>query len=73
MIDLENRATSVNQRKDILKNINETISKTFYKDEEDATTFYSDQMIRKKKHGGKYNSKFLDVQATKSEFEDDEE
>ncbi len=71
LVDLENRAAGVNQRKDILKNINYAISKTFYKDEEDATKFYSDQMIRKKEHGGKYNEKFLDFQTAESEFEDD--
>ena len=73
LIDLENQATGVNQRKDILKDINSAISKTFYKDEEDAIKHYYDQMIRKKEHGGKYNEKFLDFQTVESEFEDDEE
>ena len=69
LIDLENQAAGVNQRKDILKNINAAISKTFYKDEEDAVIFYYNQMIRKKEHGGKYNENFLDYQTTESEFE----
>lgn len=73
LIDLENKASGVNQRKGILDNINNTISKTFYKDEEDATQFYSDIMRRKKEHGGKYNENFLDYQPRDSEFEDDEE
>ena len=73
LVDLENRAAGINQRKDILKNINATISKTFYKNEEDATKFYSDQMIRKKEHGGKYNKKFLDFQTAESEFEEDKD
>ena len=73
LIDLENKASGVNQRKGILDDINNTISKTFYKDEEDATQFYSDMMRRKKEHGGKYNEKFLDYQPLDSEFEDDEE
>lgn len=73
LIDLENKASGVNQRKGILDDINNTISKTFYKDEEDATQFYSDMMSRKKEYGGKYNEKFLDYQPLNSEFEDDEE
>ena len=73
LIDLENKASGVNQRKGILDDINNTISKTFYKDEEDATQFYSDMMSRKKEYGGKYNEKFLDYQPLDSEFEDDEE
>lgn len=73
LIDLENKASGVNQRKGILDDINNTISKTFYKDEDDATQFYSDMMSRRKEHGGKYNEKFLDYQPLESEFEDDEE
>ena len=73
MIDLENKAIGVTQRKDILNGIKDTICKTFYKDEVDATRFYSDMMVRKKKHGGKYNEKFLDYQTAESEFEDDGE
>ncbi len=72
LIDLENKAIGVNQRKDILDDIKSAISKTFYKDEEDATQFYLDMMVRKKEHGGKYNEKFLDYQTAESEFEDDE-
>lgn len=73
LIDLENKAVGPNQRKDILDGINSTISKTFYKNEEDATRFYSDMMARKKEYGGKYNEKFLDFQIPESEFEDDED
>ena len=73
LIDYESKAIGVSQRKDILDNVRNTISRTFYKDEEDATQFYSDMMIRKKAHGGKYNEKFLDYQGAEAEFEDDEE
>ncbi|MCM1187982.1 MAG: DNA phosphorothioation system sulfurtransferase DndC [bacterium] len=73
LIDLENQAVGVSQRKDILNSINDTISRNFYKDEDDATKFYSDLMIRKKEHGGKYNEKFLDFQTAEFEDEDDEE
>lgn len=72
LIDIENKARDVNQRKDILEDINATICKTFYKNEEDATKFYSDMMIRKKENGGKYNEKFLDYQPLESEFDDEE-
>ena len=73
LIDIENRSTGLNQRKGILDAIDSTISKTFYKNEEDATKYYSDMMIRKKENGGKYNEKFLDYQPLESEFEDEEE
>lgn len=72
MIDQENKAIGVNQRKDIVEGIKDTICKTYYKNEDDATQFYSDMMTRKKEHGGKYNEKFLDYQPVESEFDDDE-
>ncbi len=72
LIDFENKARDVNRRKEILDDINSTISKTFYKNEEDATKFYSDMMVRKRENGGKYNEKFLDFQPMESEFDDEE-
>lgn len=72
LIDIENKASDVNRRKNILEDINATICKTFYKNEEDATKFYSDMMVRKKENGGKYNEKFLDYQPLESEFDDEE-
>ena len=72
MIDLENKAIGVSQRKDIVEAINDAICKTYYKNEDDATQYYSDMMTRKKEHGGKYNEKFLDYQPVESEFDDDE-
>lgn len=72
MIDLENKAIGVNQRKDIVEGINDTICKTYYKNEDDATQYYSDMMTRKKEHGGKYNEKFLDYQPLESEFDDED-
>lgn len=73
LLDIENKASDVNQRKGILDDIDGTLRKTFYKNEEDATNFYSYIMSRKKEHGGKYNEKFLDYQPLVSEFEDNEE
>lgn len=48
LIDLEIKAAGINQRKEILESINSTIEKTFYRNEDDATQFYSDMMVRKK-------------------------
>ena len=73
LVDIENKASSINQRKGILDEVNETITKTYYKDEADATNFYSDTMLRKKENGGKYNEKFLDYEPLEDEFSDDEE
>ena len=70
---LESKAVDVSQKKGILDDINDTLKKTFYKDEKDATKFYYDMMTRKKNHGGKYNEKFLDYQPLASEFEEEEE
>lgn len=73
LIDVENKASGVNQRKNILDDINKTLAKTFYKDETDATEYYSNMMVRKKENGGKYNEKFLDYQPLETEFEDNED
>jgi DNA sulfur modification protein DndC len=73
LIDIENNASNVNLRKGILETINEVIGKTFYKNEEDATKFYTDKMVRKKENGGKYNEKFLDYQTNESEYSESEE
>lgn len=73
LVDMENKASGINDRKDILNKITSAIGNTCYKNEEDATNFYSDMMIRKKENGGKYNEKFLDFQPLESEFEDEDE
>ena len=73
LIDIENKASGINQRKGILDDINNTFGKIFFKNEEDATQYYSEIMIRKKINGGKYNEKFLDYQPLESEFGEDED
>lgn len=73
LIDIENKASGINQRKGILDDINQVIKKTYYKNEDDATEFYSNTMIRKKENGGKYNEKFLDYEAVDTEYTDDED
>ena len=73
LIDIENKASSINNRKSIIDDITNTIQKTFYKDEDDATLFYSAMMKRKKENGGKYNEKFLDYTPLESEFDGEED
>ena len=60
LIDVENRSNSLNKRKGISESLEECIQRTFYKNEEDATQFYLNQVSRKKQLGGKYNEKALD-------------
>lgn len=73
LVDVENKYSGVNQRKGILDSVNSIIGKTCYKNEEDATQYYTDMMHRKKENGGKYNEKFLDYQPLESEFDEEEE
>ena len=73
LIDIENKASGVNQRKGILDNVNSIIRKTCYINEKDATEYYTNMMQRKKENGGKYNEKFLDYQPLESEFDEEEE
>lgn len=60
LVDIENRASGLGNRKGVLDNIQDAISRTFYQNERDATQYYSDRMVRKKEMGGHYNEKFLD-------------
>lgn len=60
LIDIENHSNSLNQRKGISDSLERCIQRTFYKNEDDATEFYLNQVSRKKELGGKYNEKALD-------------
>lgn len=73
LVDVESKSSGVNQRKGILDSVNSIIGKTCYKNEEDATQYYTDMMHRKKENGGKYNEKFLDYQPLESKFDEEEE
>ena len=73
LIDVENSAKGMNQRKGIIDNLEKVISRTFYKNEEDATKYYMDKIKRKKKYGGKYNEKFLEYGNQTPENQTDEE
>ena len=59
LIDIENRANSLNHRKGILDQLEDCIEHTFYADENDATQYYQNRLERKKQLGGKYDEKFF--------------
>lgn len=60
LLDQENYSNGLNQRKGIQATLEKTIKHTFYKNEEDATNYYSNIVNRKQEYGGKYNEKFLE-------------
>lgn len=60
LIDIESQAVGLNNRKGIHDSLESAIRKTFYKNEEDATNFYRETMIRSKEMGGQYREKFFD-------------
>lgn len=71
LIDVENRATGMHDRKGILDSLEKCIKRDFYADEEDATEYYRKQLQRKKDLGGKYNEKFfVNIKEEGEEFED---
>ncbi len=73
LVDVENQASSLNQRKGILDHLEECITHSFYSDEPDATKYYLDRVARKKELGGKYNEKFFaNVKNEGEEFEEEE-
>lgn len=60
LVDIENQAASINSRKGILDKLEGTIKKNFYRDEDDATQYYTERVNRKKKYGVKHDEKFLE-------------
>ena len=60
LIDVEVEANGMAERKGILEKLDRCVRKTFYKNEEDATEFYSKRVNRQKDVGGKYDEKFLE-------------
>ena len=71
LIDVENRATSMHDRKVLLDSLEKCIKRDFYADEDDATDYYRKQLQRKKDMGGKYNEKFfVNIKEEGGEFED---
>ena len=61
LIDIENKAYQQNNRKGIIDKLEDGIRRTFYKDEEDATTYYENQLKRKRDFGGKFDDRFFSV------------
>lgn len=71
LIDTENRANSLNNRKGIIDSLETCIKHNFYSNEEDATNYYTNQLERKKNMGAKHNEKFFaHIQDEGEEFED---
>lgn len=71
LIDVENRASSMHDRKGILDALEKCIKKDFYIGEEEATDYYRRQLQRKRKMGGKYNQKFfINIHDEGEEFDD---
>lgn len=71
LLDTEIKADNMNQRKGIVESLETCIKHNFYKNEDDATDYYSMQLERKKDKGGKYNEKFFaHIQDEGEEFED---
>ena len=60
LIGVEVVAKGMSERKGILEKLDNCVRKTFYKNEQDATSFYSNRVNRQKDVGGKYNEKFLE-------------
>ncbi len=59
LIDVENRANSLNRRKGILDSLEDCITHTFYENETDALSYYLERLERKRSLGGKYDEKFF--------------
>lgn len=74
LLDQENYSNGLNQRKGILNNLEKTIQHTFYKNEADATEYYSSTVNRKQEYGGKFNEKFLEhIETSPDELDTDNE
>ena len=59
LLDTEIQSSSINSRKGVLDSLQKCIEHNFYKDEIDATSYYTQQLERKREIGGKYNEKFF--------------
>ena len=74
LIDVENRANSLNQRKGILDSLEDCITHTFYENETDALNYYLERLERKRSLGGKYDEKFFaHVKGEGEEFDQEAE
>ncbi len=73
LVDLEAKAFGQNNRNGLLKEIENSVHRTFYKDEDDAMAFYLEKQKRKKEKGGEYNEKFFEEYKKSKESSADEE
>ena len=73
LVDIENHSAGMNDRKGIIDDLEAAITRTYYRNETDATSYYSNRMLRKKDLGGRYNEKFLDHVVEDSEDDADTE
>lgn len=74
LVDIESKSSTMNNRKGILDQIEKTIKQNFYKNEDDASSYYFSRTKRKKDLGGKYDERaFEGVLPEKEEFGDEEE
>ena len=72
LVDIENNANVMNNRKGILERIEKAIRQNFYRNEADAEAFYYQKMERKREMGGKYDERaFEDTLPENEEFEDE--
>ena len=69
LIDIENRASGLTERKGIVDELEAVLRKSFYKDETDAIQYYTEKMVRKREMGGSYNEKFLEYPSEETEDE----
>ena len=60
LIDIENRATSLNDRKGLSSQLTSTIKHNFYENENDALKYYTEKNTRELDYGGKYDKKFME-------------
>lgn len=60
LIDVENRASGLDKRKDIMNKLDNIIGNTFYKNYDDACQYYAEEMERRRDLGAKYREKFFE-------------
>jgi len=72
LVDIEIQAAGMSNRAGILDTIDKCIKTNFYRDEKDATQYYSERVSRKKKFGGKYDEKFLDIPEGSDDLQEEE-
>ena len=57
LVDIENQASVLNDRKKVLDKLESCIKSNFYKDEDDATDYYRTKLTREDDMGGDVSDK----------------